>query len=77
MHDIDRTASNSPLQGLAGDVISKGLVSPQEAFTLLTIFQTHYARWVAFDRSVEVAVLFENVRRFPVLLAACCLVAVR
>jgi hypothetical protein len=77
MLDIDRTAPNSPLQGLSDDVISKALVSPQEAFTLLTLFQTHYARWVSFDKNTPPTVLFENVRRFPLLLAACCLIAVR
>jgi hypothetical protein len=77
MQDIDRNISNSPLQASSEDIISKRLVSPQEAFTLLDLFQAHYARWVSFDKSLSSTVLFENVRRFPLLLTACCLIAIR
>lgn len=77
MPDIDRTATNSPSHGLSDDIIVKRLISPQEAFTLLDLFQTHYARWVSFDKSTPVAVLLEHVRKFPLLLTACCLIAVR
>ena len=75
--DIDRTATNSPSQGSSDDIILKRLISPQEAFTLLSLFQAHYARWVSFDKSTPTAVLLESVRKFPLLLTACCLIAAR
>lgn len=59
------------------DIIIKRLISPQEAFTLLSLFQTHYSRWVAFEQETPTAVLLEKVRKFPLLLTACCLIAVR
>ncbi|KAH7408203.1 hypothetical protein DE146DRAFT_364745 [Phaeosphaeria sp. MPI-PUGE-AT-0046c] len=59
------------------DIIIKGLISPQEAFTLLSLFQTHYSRWVAFEQEMPANVLLEKVRKFPLLLTACCLIAVR
>jgi hypothetical protein len=77
LRDIDRTATNSPSQAASEDIIVKRLVSPQEAYALLSLFQTHYARWVCFDQDLPTAVLLDKVRRFPLLLTACCLIAVR
>lgn len=59
------------------DIIGKRVLSPQEAFTLLALFQTHYSRWVAFEEGTPTAVLLEKVRKYPLLLTACCLIAVR
>ncbi|KAH8725307.1 hypothetical protein GQ44DRAFT_681746 [Phaeosphaeriaceae sp. PMI808] len=73
----DRTTANSPSRWPPDDIISKNLVSLEEGFSLLTLFQTHYSRWVSFYESTPTAVLFENVRKFPLLLTTCCLVAVR
>lgn len=77
LRDVDRTAKNSPSQTASDDIITKRILSPEEAFTLLALFQTHYARWVTFDHEMPTAVLLDKVRRFPLLLAACCLIAVR
>jgi len=77
LQDIDSTATDPPSQGSSDDIISRRLISPQEAYSLLDLFQTHYARWVSFDKATPTAVLLESVRKFPLLLAACCLIAVR
>ncbi|KAH7399561.1 hypothetical protein BKA66DRAFT_167642 [Pyrenochaeta sp. MPI-SDFR-AT-0127] len=73
----DRTATNTPSRGFSHDIIFKRLISPQEAFSLLSMFQEHYGRWVSFDTHIPTAILLEDVRKSPLLLAACCLIAVR
>lgn len=73
----DRTATNTPTRGLSDDIIIKRIVSPQDAFTLLSIFQEHYGRWVSFDISTPTAILLEDIRKSSLLLTACCLIAVR
>lgn len=73
----DRTATNTPLRGLSDDIILKGLISEQDAFTLLSLFQDHYGRWVSFNPLTATSVLLEDVRKSPLLLSACCLIAVR
>lgn len=73
----DRTATNTPSRGFSDDIIVKRLISPQEAFTLLTMFQENYGRWVSFDPGTPTAILLEEVRKSPLLLTACCLIAVR
>jgi hypothetical protein len=77
LQDINRTATNSPSQAASDDIIVKRLISPQDAYTLLSLFQTHYARWVCFDQDLPTAVLLDKVRKSPLLLTACCLIAVR
>ncbi|KAF2831243.1 hypothetical protein CC86DRAFT_136873 [Ophiobolus disseminans] len=77
LQGFERAAFNSPSQGALDDIIVKRLVSPQEAYSLLALFQAHYARWVSFDKTTPTAVLLENVRKYPLLLTACCLIAVR
>lgn len=75
--DFDRAATNSPSQIGYEDIIFKKLVSPQEAFSLLALFQTHYGRWTTFNKETPIAVLLEEMRKFPLLLTACCLIAAR
>ena len=59
------------------DVIARGLVTAAQASTLLSIFQEHYGRWVAFDESVSVEVLIRQARKSSLLLCSICLIAVR
>ncbi|CAO2657023.1 Nn.00g058260.m01.CDS01 [Neocucurbitaria sp. VM-36] len=73
----DRTATNTPSRGFTDDIILKRLISPQEAFSLLSMFQEHYGRWVSFDPLIPTAILLEDVRKSPLLLTACSLIAVR
>jgi hypothetical protein len=44
---------------------------------LLALFQEHYGRWVSFSTLIPTAMLLEDVRKSPLLLSACCLIAVR
>jgi hypothetical protein len=44
---------------------------------MLGSFQEHYGRWLAFDPSTSPSVLLQTIRRSPLLLCACCLIAVR
>ncbi|KAF2791830.1 hypothetical protein K505DRAFT_418841 [Melanomma pulvis-pyrius CBS 109.77] len=73
----DRTATNTPSRGLSDDIILKGLISEQDALTLLSLFKDHYGRWVSFNPLTATSVLLEDVRKSPLLLSACCLIAVR
>lgn len=41
----------------------------------VTRFHEHYGRWVAFD--IPIAELLSKARKSPILLCACCLIAVR
>jgi hypothetical protein len=77
LDDINNNSANSPSQNSSQDIIVKRLLSPQDAFNLLALFQTHYARWVSFDKATPTAILLQKVRKFPLLLTACCLIAVR
>ncbi len=43
----------------------------------MTRFHEHYGRWVSFDGLSSSEALFKNVRRSPLLLSSCCLIAVR
>jgi len=67
-----RTSSREP----SDDVLNK-MISRDEALTLLSIFQENYGRWVSFDPTIPTLILLEDVRKSPLLLAACCLIAVR
>jgi hypothetical protein len=74
---VDRTATSTPSRGLANDIILKRLLSEQDAISLLALFQEHYGRWVSFSSTSPVMRLLEDVRKSPLLLAACCLIAIR
>jgi hypothetical protein len=73
----DRTATNTPSRGLTNDIILKGLLSEPDAVSLLALFQENYGRWVSFSPVSPIVRLLEDVRKSPLLLAACCLIAVR
>jgi hypothetical protein len=77
IQDPSRAGTATPSRISANDVILRGLISFEDAVFLLSIFQQHYGRWVSFDSSVPTPELFEDVRRSPLLLSACCLIAVR
>ena len=40
-------------------------------------FQEHYGRWVSFSPTTPPTVLLADIRKSPLLLCACCLIAVR
>ncbi|KAF2270506.1 hypothetical protein CC78DRAFT_134379 [Lojkania enalia] len=71
------TATNTQSRGLSDDIIIKGLVNEQNALNLLALFQEHYGRWVSFSTLMPTPRLLDDVRRSPLLLSACCLIAVR
>ncbi|KAL5341343.1 hypothetical protein BJX70DRAFT_66262 [Aspergillus crustosus] len=54
-----------------------GLIPPDLALNLLSIFLEHYGRWVLFDPDEDTHELLGRVRKFPLLFSACCLIAVR
>ncbi|KAF2626805.1 hypothetical protein BU25DRAFT_469835, partial [Macroventuria anomochaeta] len=72
-----RAGTTTPSQNLADDITLKGPINPEDALFLLSIFQQHYGRWVSFDPLLSTPMLLEGVRKSPLLLAACCLIAVR
>ncbi|KUJ13796.1 uncharacterized protein LY89DRAFT_650813, partial [Mollisia scopiformis] len=59
------------------DIISQGVITVAEATVLIQLFQEHYGRWVAFSETVSPNALLSNIRESPLLLCACCLIAVR
>jgi hypothetical protein len=59
------------------DVIDSGLITPDLALSLLTIFRRHYGRWVRFDDTWDVDTLLVNIRRSCLLLCSVFLIAVR
>ncbi|TVY85310.1 putative transcriptional regulatory protein [Lachnellula suecica] len=59
------------------DIISKGFMSSQEAAMLLELFQEHYGRWVCFQPKSSPKALLTEIRTSPLLICACCLIAVR
>lgn len=74
------------------DIIDKGLISIQEAYAMIELsvslplwvtrlmelrFQEHYGRWVAFSAISSHPSLLDEVRRSPLLLCSCCLIAIR
>jgi hypothetical protein len=73
----DRATTNTPSRGLSDDIILKGLVGKEDAIALLTLFQENYGRWVQFNPAASMTSLLEDVRTSPLLLCACCLIAVR
>jgi hypothetical protein len=75
------------------DIIESGLVTAQDATALVELFvflnlsyilrlikirfQEHYGRWVLFNETVSPETLLAQMRVSPLLLCACCLIAVR
>jgi hypothetical protein len=74
---VDRTATNTPSCGLTTDIILKGLLSEEDAVPLIALFRENYGRWISFSPRASTMRLLEDVRASPLLLAACCLIAVR
>ncbi|KAF1360681.1 hypothetical protein EJ07DRAFT_165292 [Lizonia empirigonia] len=74
---LDQAGTTTLSRNFADDIISKGLIATEEALTLLSIFQQHYGRWVSFGPLLSTPILLEDMRKSPLLLAACCLIAVR
>ncbi|KAL2857202.1 hypothetical protein BJY01DRAFT_231194 [Aspergillus pseudoustus] len=54
-----------------------GLIPPDLALHLISIFQEHYGRWVLFDPDEDPKDLLGQITRSPLLFSACCLIAVR
>ncbi|KAL2870883.1 Zn(II)2Cys6 transcription factor [Aspergillus lucknowensis] len=54
-----------------------GLVPPELALHLISIFQENYGRWVLFNPSEDPHSLLGQTRKSPLLFSACCLIAVR
>lgn len=76
----------------SNDIIGNGLISAQDASSLLqlsvildlhifvlivTRFHEHYGRWVYFNSNPTSDSLLAEVRKSPLLLCACCLIAIR
>jgi hypothetical protein len=59
-----------------GDLITQGVLSYQEAITLVSIFQEHYGRWVGMV-DLPTLNMLEHIRKSELLFSACCLIAVR
>ncbi|KAF2098421.1 hypothetical protein NA57DRAFT_75668 [Rhizodiscina lignyota] len=59
------------------DILSSGLLKTEEAIPLIALFQEHYGRWVSFDTATRPEMLLHQLRSSPLLLAACCLIAIR
>ncbi|PMD53975.1 uncharacterized protein K444DRAFT_646379 [Hyaloscypha bicolor E] len=59
------------------DIIARGLVPVQDAGALIELFQEHYGRWVSFNPGSSSETILVEVRKSPLLLCACCLIAVR
>ncbi len=92
MGQHNQRATGTTLNDGPEDVIIKGLLTVKDATSLLKMhvrsncrlmksltshrFLEHYGRWVAF-RNDQVENLLAEVRRSPLLLCACCLIAVR
>lgn len=58
------------------NIVEKSFVSADEAKELLIIFHNHYKRWIALRESAESSSDL-NITNSPLLLCACCLIAVR
>ncbi|KAL2815611.1 hypothetical protein BDW59DRAFT_166758 [Aspergillus cavernicola] len=54
-----------------------GLIPPDLAQYLISIFSEHYGRWVLFDPDEDPQSLLTRAKKSPLLLCACCLIAVR
>lgn len=61
----------------AQDVISKRFLTKDQAIALLKLFNEHYGRWVSFNDTPTEVLLQDLRRKSPLLLCACCLIAVR
>ncbi|KAH7142755.1 putative C6 finger domain protein [Dactylonectria estremocensis] len=59
------------------DLISAGFITTATAHSLLTLFRTHYGRWVKFSEEIPIEALLSQVRKSPLLLCSIFLIAVR
>ncbi|KAE8449049.1 hypothetical protein EG329_008637 [Mollisiaceae sp. DMI_Dod_QoI] len=59
------------------DIINKGFITLSDATILIKLFQEHYGRWVSFNETLPPDALLSDIRSSPLLLCACCLIAVR
>ncbi|KAJ9603554.1 hypothetical protein H2200_011740 [Cladophialophora chaetospira] len=59
------------------DLIEEGALTKGQAAEFLAIFHEHYGRWVFFDTFSSSEHMLNEVRKSPMLLNACCLIAVR
>ena len=59
------------------DIIANGLITVEEATSLLELFHEHYGRWVLFEEYSQPMQLLAEVKKSPLLLCSCCLIAVR
>lgn len=71
----ESSTSLYPRWGTA-NIIEKGIVSADEVKQLLSIFHNHYRRWIALRESGQSSSDL-NITISPLLLCACCLIAVR
>lgn len=58
------------------DIVAKGLLTSTEAGSLLSIFQTHYGRWIGLDEFGYTQFRVDSIES-PLLLCVCCLIAAR
>ncbi|EXJ60252.1 hypothetical protein A1O7_04404 [Cladophialophora yegresii CBS 114405] len=70
-------SARSGAEGQDSDLIREGILSSQQASTLLAIFAEHYGRWVFVDSFSSPEDLLKETRKSQLLLSACCLIAVR
>ena len=59
------------------NMIDEGFISHQDAVAMVRIFHQHYGRWVCFDPLMSSNAVLDKAKQSPLLLCACCLIAVR
>lgn len=59
------------------NMIDEGFISHQDAGAMVRIFHQHYGRWVCFDPLMSSSAILDKAKQSPLLLCACCLIAVR
>ncbi|KAL4966303.1 uncharacterized protein BDV14DRAFT_208290 [Aspergillus stella-maris] len=67
---IEATSTSKPIS-------VDSIVTPELSRELISIFSENYGRWVLFDPEESLDTLLHRVRKSPLLLCACCLIAVR
>lgn len=92
MGQKDNGTKKSRHDEMPHDIIDNGLLELNEASSLLVLFvsllhlipwlikirfREHYGRWVVFNEYTSPGTLLEETRQSPLLLCACCLIAVR
>lgn len=71
----DASSQLDPRLGIE-NIVDKAFITADEASQLLAIFRNHYRRWIALRESSESGSDLD-IRESPLLLCACCLIAVR